>query len=71
MLFSIWHRSADTCGNESYTCLGYCQFPSETAAKLAFPRGFLGGYGVERVTAITPRQLRAVERKLKKQGQLN
>ena len=54
MIFAVYGRESDTCGNEEHRLIGYCEFDSIEDAKKEFPRGFLGGYTVSPITVSAP-----------------
>ncbi len=47
MLFAIYARSADTCGNEATYLAGYYQAETQEAAEHQFPKVPFGGYYVQ------------------------
>lgn len=57
MLFAIYKRSGDACGNEDNRLLGYCKFNSLKEAEKEFPYGFFVGYRVYEVSEVLPTQV--------------
>ncbi len=57
MLFAIYKRYSDTCGNDDSYRLGICEMPTREAAEKEFDRGFLVGYEVEEIRVMTPEEI--------------
>jgi len=53
MLFAIYKRRADLCGNEESNLVGYYEAPTKIDAEAAFPRGFLVGFEVEEIKPMS------------------
>jgi len=68
MIFAIYKREADTCGNEDRRLLGYCEFDSKEDAEKFFPLGFFAGYWVHEITLTSPKVIMYRERERIRRG---
>ena len=57
MLFAIYKRSADLCGNIDLQLIGHCNFDSVEDASKEFPKMAFAGYVVELINIYSKEEI--------------